>query len=120
MAMKLTLNGLEVNCIIGECPDERTRTQTLRLDVELEIAGAAAETDELKDTVDYAALAEKLRAALVAAQCRMIERAAKIAYETCLAEPKVLSAVVAVTKAGAVPDLASATVVYAGKKEVRP
>lgn len=118
--MKLKLNGLKVKCIIGERPEERVREQVLCIDIELEILEKAAETDELKDTVDYAALAEKLRAALVAAQCRMIERAAKIAYETCLAEPKVLSAVVAVTKAGAIPDLASATVVYADKKEVRP
>lgn len=107
---ELLLNGIDVDCVIGERPDERTRLQRLRVDVVLEIADTACETDELSDTVDYAALAEGIRAALVAAECRMIERAAKIAADRCLAEPGVASAVVTVTKTGAVPHLASASV----------
>ena len=114
--MKLRLNGLAVDCVIGERPDERMREQTLRVDVELEIPDRAAETDELADTVDYAALAERIRAALAAAKCRMIERAAKAAYDACRADPRVCAATVTVTKAGAVPGLASASAVY-GKGE---
>ena len=110
--MKLTLNGLAVECVIGERPDERERLQRLCVDVELEIPDRAAETDDLADTVDYAALAEKIRTALVAAKCRMIERAAKVACAACLADSKVGAATVSVTKAGAVPGLASATAVY--------
>ena len=110
--MKLKLNNLAVNCVIGERPDERLREQGLRVDVELELADTAAETDELADTVDYAALAEKVRAALVAAKCRMIERAAKVACDVCRAEAKVRAATVTVTKAGAVEGLESASVTY--------
>ena len=110
--MKLTLNGLAVECVIGERPDERERLQRLCVDVELEIPDRAAETDDLADTVDYAALAEKIRMALVAAKCRMIERAAKVACAACLADPKAVAARVRVTKAGSVPGLASATAVY--------
>ena len=33
--MLLRLNGIDVDCVIGERPDERTRLQTLRIDVEL-------------------------------------------------------------------------------------
>ena len=109
--MTLRLNGIDVDCIIGERPDERTRLQTLRVDVELEIDGIAAETDELSDTVDYAALAARIREALSAAKCRMIERAAKVARDVCLSEPKVLAAKVRVVKSGAVPHLESAEVV---------
>ena len=105
--MTLRLNGIDVDCIIGERPDERTRLQTLRVDVELE----AAETDELSDTVDYAALAARIREALSAAKCRMIERAAKVVRDVCLSEPKVLGAKVRVVKSGAVPHLESAEVV---------
>ena len=112
--MKLKLNGIEVKCVIGERPDEREREQALRVDVELEIADTAAATDELADTVDYAALAEKIRTALVAAKCRMIERAAKIAYDVCREDAKVLSARVTVTKSGAVPGLESASAVQGG------
>ena len=110
--MKLKLNGISVDCVIGERPDERDRLQRLDVDIELEIPDRAAETDELADTVDYAALAEKVRSALVAAKCRMIERAAKVACDVCLADEKVRSATVTVTKAGAIPGLASASAVF--------
>ena len=106
--MRLMIDGIEVDCVIGERPDERERLQRLSVDVELEIPSAAAETDSLSDTVDYALLADKIRAARVAAKCRMIERAAKVVY-VCLPTH---DARVVVTKSGAVPGLASASVVY--------
>ena len=109
--MKLELNGIDVDCIIGECPDERTRTQRLRVDVVLTIGDTAAETDELADTVDYAALTEGIRTVLVAAQCRMIERAAKVVCDLCLADEKVSVAKVRVVKSGAIPHLESAAAV---------
>ena len=112
--MKLKLSGIQVNCIIGERPDERVREQELCVDVELEISDRAAETDELGDTVASAALSERIRAALVAAKCKMIERAAKVACDVCRAEEKVLSATVTVTKSGAVPGLESAAAIYSG------
>lgn len=112
--MKLKLNGLDVDCVIGERADERMRLQTLRVDVELTVPDVVAETDELADAVDYAVLAERIRVALVAAKCRMIERAARIVHDVCRAEEKVLSATVSVTKCGAVPGLGSATAVYTG------
>ena len=110
--MTLRLNGIDVDCVIGERPDERTRLQTLRVDVELEIPDDAAETDSLSDTVDYAALTERIRAALASAKCRMIERAAKVVKDVCLADGKVLAAKVSVEKSGAVPHLESAQVVF--------
>ena len=109
--MKLELNGIDVDCIIGERPDERTRTQRLRVDVVLAIDDTAAETDELADTVDYAALTEGIRTALVAAKCRMIERAAKVVADLCLADEKVSAAKVRVVKSGAIQHLESAAAV---------
>ena len=116
--MTLNLNNLDVECVIGERKDERDRLQKLRVDVELEIPDTAGETDELADTVDYAALTEKIRAALVAAKCKMIERAAKVVCDVCRADAKVASVKVTVTKSGAVPHLesASATAEYASSK----
>jgi len=105
----LILNGIEVDCIIGERPYERDRTQRLLVDVALKVNGRADETDELSDTVDYAALSERIRSALVAAKCRMIERAAKVVHDVCRADPKVVFAEVKVTKYGAVPGLCSAS-----------
>ena len=114
--MTLELNGIDVDCVIGERPDERTRTQRLRVDVVLTIGGRAAETDELADTVDYAALTEKIRAALVTAKCRMIERAAKVVCDLCLEDAKVSAAKVRITKSGAVSHLESAAAAVEAEK----
>ena len=114
--MKLELNGIDVECIIGERPDERTRTQRLRIDVVLTIGDTAAETDELVDTVDYVALTEEIRTALVEAKCKMIERAAKIVCDLCLKDAKVSAAKVRVTKSGAIEHLESASAVIEATK----
>ena len=114
--MKLELNGIDVDCIIGERPDERMRPQVLHVDIVLTIWDKVSETDELADTVDYAALTEKVRAALVAAKCKMIERAAKVVSDLCLADPKVLAVQVRVTKAGAISHLESAAAVIEATK----
>ena len=116
MEMKLELSGIDVDCIIGERPDERTRPQRLRVDVVLTIDEKSAETDELADTVDYAALTEKIRAVLVEAKCRMIERAARVVCDRCLADAKVSAVRVRVTKAGAIPHLESASAVIEAEK----
>ena len=110
--MLLELNGLEVDCIIGELPEERVRNQRLVLDVQLDICSDSAFSDELADTVDYAALADSIRSALIVAECRMIERAAKVAHDICIADQKVRSAKVKVTKSGAIKRLASASATY--------
>ena len=107
--MKLRLDGIDVDCIIGDLPEERDRLQRLRVDVEVVVPDDVASSDNLADTVDYVALAEKVRSSLVAAKCRMIERAARIAAEACLSLPRVESATVKVVKAGAVEGIESAT-----------
>ena len=111
MQGKLELCGLEVRCVIGDRADERAREQVLVLDValELDLADVAA-SDALEDTVDYVALAEAIRAALRAAQFRMIEAAAACAAQVCLKVPRVLGVKVRVEKSGAVPGLRAAAV----------
>jgi len=105
----LRLEGLEVRCIIGDLPDEREREQVLRIDAALRMdLRKAGATDDLRDTADYAALAARIRARLAAAKCRLIERAAELAAEECLACAGVAKAEVRVRKSGAVEGLACA------------
>ena len=110
--MILELNGLSVECVIGDRPSERTQPQRLLVDVRLEIDETVSESDALEDTVDYAALTEKIREALAKSQCRMIERAAKVVCDLCREDPKVRAATVRIVKAGAVAHLASAAATY--------
>ena len=107
--MILEINGIEVECIIGELPYERKTPQKLLVDLKLTIADDAAHTDRLEDTVDYAALADKVRAALVEAKCRMIERAAYLTAQTSLLCNNVLAVEARVVKSGAVRGIASAS-----------
>lgn len=113
--MTLELNGIAVDCVIGDRPDEREREQRLAVDVSMEVDDKAATSDELADTVDYAALTDRIRIALVSAKCKMIERAAKVVCDVCLSDPKVMAASVRVTKSGAVEHLASASAVYSAR-----
>ena len=109
--MRLRQEGIDVDCVIGDRPDERVRTQRLLVDVELAMGDAAVETDDLADAVDYAELTERIRAALVEAKCRLIERAAKVVRDVCMTDPRVGAARVSVTKAGSDPHLGSATAI---------
>ncbi len=105
----LRLEGLEVRCIIGDLPDEREREQVLRIDAALSMdLRKAGATDDLGDTADYAALSSRIRKRLAAAKCRLIERAAELAAEECLACKGVEKARIRVRKSGAIEGLASA------------
>lgn len=116
--MLLELNGIDVDCIIGELPEERVKTQRITVDVRLDICDKSASSDDLRDTVDYATLTGAVRAALVSAECRMIERAAKVVYDLCIALPGVRRASARVTKTGAIPHLVSASAVFDGCESV--
>lgn len=107
--MILSLDALEVDCVIGERPDERDRLQRLVIDAKLEISSAAAESDSLSDTADYAALVEKIAVRLKEAKCMMIERAAYLAAQACLEDKAVSAVELKVTKSGAIGGLRSAS-----------
>ena len=90
----LKINGIEVECVLGDLPEERTREQKIQVDVSLELdLEAASASDSIDDTVDYALLVGNIREALEDARCRLLERAA-----------------VTVRKFGSVPGVASAAV----------
>ena len=93
----LKINGIEVECVLGDLPEERTREQKIQVDVSLELdLEAASASDSIDDTVDYALLVGNIREAIVA--------------DVCLEEPRVERAAVTVRKFGSVPGVASAAV----------
>ena len=108
---RLELCGLEVACVIGDRPDERDREQRLTVDVSLACdLSAAAASDAVRDTVDYAALAESIRVSLQTARCHMIECAAECVARVCLADPRVAAVRVRIEKPGSVPGMRAAAV----------
>lgn len=108
----LRLNAIEVQCIIGDLPEERLREQHLEVSVELELdLSAASRSDDLEDTIDYAALSRRIRDILRTAKCRLVERAAGLVADVCLVDERVQRATAIVRKSGCVPGLASAEVI---------
>lgn len=105
----LRLNGIEVECILGDLPEERVVEQRILVDVALELdLQEAALSDALDDTIDYALLIGNIREALEEARCRLLERAADVVADVCLADPRVERVTVSVRKFGSVSGLGSA------------
>lgn len=72
------IQGLQLDAVIGVHAWERRAPQPLRLDLELGFdASAAAASDALCDTIDYAAVCERLRAHAHASTCRLVETLAE-------------------------------------------
>ncbi len=73
----IALEGLVVDCVVGVYPHERDTPQPLRVDIYMELdTRAAGETQRLRDSVDYAAIAGQVTFLLTACRFRMIETAA--------------------------------------------
>jgi len=107
----LKLNAIEVECVLGDLPEERVREQRILVDVALELdLQDAAASDRLDDTVDYALLVGEIRDALEEGKCRLMERAADLVADVCLADPRVERVTVSVRKFGSVSGLGSAEV----------
>lgn len=105
MCDTILLEGLRVECIVGDLPHERTFPQELFLDMaltcDLSVAGAS---DQLADTVNYVAVIDAVRRALITAKCQMIERAAQLAVTAAFAtDPRVAAVDVTVRKPHALP-----------------
>ncbi len=82
----ILLEGLRVECIIGDLPHERTFPQELFLDLELACdLRRVAQSDALADTVNYVAVTDAIRATLIESRCQMIERAAQLAIDAAFA-----------------------------------
>ncbi|MDP9183585.1 MAG: dihydroneopterin aldolase [Actinomycetota bacterium] len=98
----ITLTGLRVFGRHGVLPEERRDGQDFVVDVQLTVdtRGAAA-SDELADTVDYAALADRLALVVAGEPVNLIETLASRLAEVCLADDRVISSRVTVRKPGA-------------------
>ncbi|HET9956398.1 MAG TPA: dihydroneopterin aldolase [Polyangiaceae bacterium] len=72
----LQLRGLELDCIVGVRPPERTRPQRIRLDVTLGLGlSLAGRSGRFSHTVDYARVADEITALLRFREYRLIEMA---------------------------------------------
>ncbi|MCA9319707.1 MAG: dihydroneopterin aldolase [Planctomycetes bacterium] len=74
----ISVEGLEIECIIGIHPEERDKPQVLLVDVELDRDfAAAAEGDDMAHTVDYVDIAGALTTLAVEGRYRLLETLAE-------------------------------------------
>ncbi len=71
----IRIEALRIDCIIGILDRERVMAQRLLVDVELDVDfAAAAASDDVADTVNYAEVAQSLTTLAVQGQFRLVER----------------------------------------------
>jgi dihydroneopterin aldolase len=80
------IEDLRVETRIGIHPWEKAAPQTVALDIRMGIASVAParENDDIRDTVDYAAVCEHLRAELSARHFNLLETLAEFAADQIL------------------------------------
>jgi dihydroneopterin aldolase len=99
---RVTLTGLRVTGRHGVFAHERLTGQEFVVDATLELDTApAARSDDLADTVDYGALAQRLAAEVAGEPVNLIETLAGRLADACLRDPRVLAAEVTVHKPAA-------------------
>ena len=98
----ISLTGLRVFGRHGVLPEERRDGQDFVVDVQLTVdTRPAATSDLLEDTVDYAALADRLAAVVAGEPVDLIETLASRLADVCLQDERVISTRVTVRKPGA-------------------
>lgn len=100
------VRGLSLPVTIGVSAAERLAPRTIRVDLELTTGHARAdETDRLRDTVDYAAVVERVRSLVAGRTFKLLERLAGLIARTLLEEFPITTVRVRCEKYGMFPDV---------------
>jgi dihydroneopterin aldolase len=96
------IDEIRVTTLIGIYPREQTVPQTLEISLEIGTSTAqAGGSDDIRDTIDYAAVAERLRAELERRHFRLLEGLAEYVAGVLLDDFGAVRARVSVVKPGA-------------------
>lgn len=97
--LQVAIRGLEAFGRHGVLPAEAELGQRFVVDLEIELDDArSARSDDLADTVDYAALADAVAAIVAGPPVALLERLAGMIADRALAEPGARSVAVTVRK----------------------
>jgi dihydroneopterin aldolase len=84
----ISVDGLELDCVVGLYPKERNRLQPLRMDIELDCdTERAAESGKLSLSIDYEAIVSQLVFLLQSCRFKLLETAAHVLARHLLAPP---------------------------------
>jgi len=72
---KIFLSGLRVDAMIGIYPHERVSSRPVEIDLEIGVPGERVfESGDVADTIDYAAVSERIRAELASVRFGLLEQ----------------------------------------------
>lgn len=83
----ISIQGLQVQCIVGLYPHERTNPQPVELDVALHLHTSSVHELGIRGTVDYALIASEIEFLLTRCRFVLIEHAAEALARYLLAPP---------------------------------
>ena len=106
------LRDMVLMASIGVYAHEHTAAQRIRINVDLAVEddGAGVGRDELARVVDYAKLADRVRALCAVEHVRLVETLAERIAEAALLDKRVIAARITVEKLDIFPDAVSAGV----------
>ena len=95
----IEVRGLRALAICGALPEEQARPQPVEVDLDVVVdLSPAGSSDDLDDTVDYAAIAADVEQVLIHERFTLLERLAQRLAEVVLVDPRVAAVTVAVRK----------------------
>ena len=98
------IEDLRIKTRIGIYPWEKVVPQTLALDIRMGVAAPAQASDNIRDTVDYAAVCARLRAELSTRHFNLLENLAEFFAALILEAFAVQWVRLSIAKPGALPD----------------
>ncbi|MCW8090504.1 dihydroneopterin aldolase [Alteromonas sp. ASW11-130] len=100
----ICIQGLQVNTLIGVYDWERTQNTSLLFDIELDAdLTRAMSSDDVKDTIDYANVAEFIQHTAATCEFELLEALGNKIMESVLANYPALSIRLAITKPNILP-----------------
>ena len=110
------IEEMQVQAILGILPEERTMPQPVVIDLELETDTLpAAQSNNIADALDYAALAEQVKTLTIDGKYLLIETLINDIADLCLGSPLTRSVRVRVCKPDAVDDARVGVQIYRAK-----
>jgi 7,8-dihydroneopterin aldolase/epimerase/oxygenase len=70
----ISIQEFRVDTVVGYYEWERQLPQTIELNLDLAIPGRPQHSDRIRDTIDYGAVVERVRASLAATRFNLLER----------------------------------------------
>ena len=98
------LRRVEMQCVLGMYPAERTKNRPVWMDISLACSTRkAAKSDKLQDTLDYESIEAEAVAVAKKGRFQLVEALAESVAAVCLKHPQVRAVRVVVDKPGALP-----------------